>query len=184
MAILRAGPFTQFFNPWVDEPASANQNFFPVNPAIDETSATWKWRKYTEDRALGGSTTEEYSEDIAYTKSITSTVNGDAITSIVYYFAYQSGSEFDLTFDYSATATGSDSFSARAEFDLKIFPTDTSYPNVEVEDRGSGAYQASISGQELFTFPPSIVPRIVQVRIFGFARASDGVTTASLTVST
>lgn len=74
--ILRAGPFGQSADSFVEEPVSAVYSTVPINCAMDDTSSTWVWRHYQNvnkvvdlDTVSDVSTYEDDLVDVAETTS-------------------------------------------------------------------------------------------------------------------
>ena len=157
-AILRAGPFANSSNYFVDEPGSASASIFPVNCAMNNW-ANDNWKLMSKKSFTTGS--PPFSDlSIAYingpsvsqsTNSTGTDPNGFTGCDILFEFRTQAAVEFDIKVSASASATNG---TGGAGFEFSITNETT------VVESGT-----NFSNSQTVTIPPSVFPRTFRTQI-------------------
>lgn len=123
--ILRAGPFGQSADSFVDEPVSAVSSTVPINCAMDDTSSTWVWRHYQNILVeIGGVETSNdstYEDDLVDFEETVDSSNGDGFyLQTTNTWRYQAMQDFTLTVDFDIASDLTDGTGGEAFVTIKI----------------------------------------------------------------
>lgn len=151
MPILRAGPFAEFGDPFLNEPASPSPSLFPVNCAIDYGASAWPWRYYRRDN-VGSAITLETIESAPTT---TNASGASFYEGTKVWFAYQAVNDVPFNFSYNATAEGTGFSSCQ----LGLFINGS----FVFQDTDFQSGSSNVSGSTTITLPASVVP--IRVRL-------------------
>ena len=157
-AILRAGPFANSSNYFVDEPGLASESIFPVNCAMNNwANDNWKLmskKVFTTDSPPFSNSSIAYinGPSVSQSKSSTGTdPSGFTSCSILFEFRTQAVVAFDVRVSATASSTNG---TGSAGFELSIIDETT------VNETGS-----SFSNSQTVTIPPSVLPRTFRTQI-------------------
>ena len=183
--ILRAGPFATSSDSFVDEPTPAVSNKVPVNCATNDWASGTVWKAYRDIFGdILGSNTEilapAYADSLPQTYSFT--INSDAADSddarITFNFAYQAAVDTTINIDASASSSNTSD-----EVRIQIVRNGTA-----IENLTATGVSASVSYDDDFPLPASVVPTIVQIEVFAdcgsFSSAESGSGSITVSVST
>jgi hypothetical protein len=172
MAILRAGPFADSTDSYLDEPSTANATIIPVNCAMNNwVSDNWKYYllKLTTD-AFGVPNVvidEEYRTGAAVSESYNGPSGPRKLAEVMVKFAYQAVE--DTTININAKAVG---------VPAGLYPVSVEIGDDFTGEESSGTSYQTVEMDQDFTLPATVVPKIVTI-----LAAAEGNITSSATSS-
>ena len=160
MAILRAGPFANSTDSFLDEPESPNTSILPVNCAMSAWVAD-SWKAAERLRTATTNAIVSYVVGPSVSTSFTLSSVASSWSSAQLFFTYQAAEDTSLEMTYSVSASGQ-TREARAQASVDdssvLFDSDPS----------------SVSGTVTIDLPATIIPKEVQVAIISFGTSGSG----------